>query len=215
MESKNGNIETNLKDLLKCMICHDMATIPVHLNCCENSKGNPGCLLCVRKYLRLNERRKNTDGHFKKVNKLSFTGCGCKIDVSEPGSSIYRHSKELWAIRDLFGKSVCQHEGCKQEFNTTAELLRHLNGDIKVHDKFEACLEANTKCTMCNYYGKRGEVNGEHYDKYHAFHCCELCNKCVRIRYLKKHYEHHKKQHNEYGKSLKQLEDNVKKILGE
>ena len=66
------NIEiSSLKDVLKCMICHDMATIPVHLNCCENSKGNPGCLLCVRKYLKLNERRKNNDGRFKKVNKFN------------------------------------------------------------------------------------------------------------------------------------------------
>lgn len=203
-------MDIQFKEALKCMICHETATIPVHLNCCDNSKGNPACLLCVRKYLKLNERMK-----IKDKEKVSFSGCGCKIDICDPARLIYRHSKELWGIRDIVGKSVCGHENCKEEFNTTAELLRHLNGDIKPHDKFEPCLEANTKCTMCNYYGKRRVVNGEHYDKYHAFHCCELCNKCVRIRYLKEHYEFHRKQHDEYGKSLKQLEENMKKILGE
>lgn len=198
-----------LKETLKCMICHDMATLPVHLKCCENNKGNPGCLLCVRRYLRLNERKK----YSRNTKKLSFTGCGCMIDISDAGNLIYRHSKELWGIRDIFGKSVCQHKNCKQTFDTTAELHRHLLGNIKSYDKFEACLEASTKCEECNFFGKRSIVIGEHYKQFHTWHACELCYKCVRVKYLNKHYKFHKKCHEEYGKKLEILHGNIKKML--
>lgn len=189
-----------IEECIKCPICLDRCTLPVHLICCEATRTNPACLHCTRRYFSLNKRKND----FKK----SFSTCNCMIDTSLPAHKIYRHTKELWSILDALGLSKCYHPECAIKFNTTAALKRHLDGNILETDKFSACPEATTKCKYCNFVGKRKIVNIQHYNKYHFRIICDCCGfkfKNNQIDLAERHLEAHYKQLKNYEKNIQIL----------
>ena len=184
------NIE-DLKQSLTCCICMEVATLPVHSTCCVDANSRPpACMKCVRAYLELNK-----PFHERPYNKKSWNGCGCTINVRQRADNIYKHTVQLDAIRNLLGPSVCHHEGCKEEFSTTAELRRHLSGTARPTDKITNCQYAKTKCKHCNFFGVRHIVEGEHYREYHHTVFCPFCNMDIGVANAKQHYEKHEHCH--------------------
>ncbi len=177
-------------EMLQCGICLETSTLPVHSTCCNKSKSmNPGCLNCVRKYYELNKKPS-----MRTSEKKSWTGCGCNI---YPGYCIkgrlpYEHTYQLDMIRNMIGKSKCHHDECNAEFDTCAELRRHLLGESTETDKFGNCRYSITKCTKCNFHGKRWYVEGPHNKLYHSLIWCIICNKYINIDVMKSHYDKHK-----------------------
>tara|TARA_E500000178_G_scaffold353944_1_gene421294 strand:- start:963 stop:1580 length:618 start_codon:yes stop_codon:yes gene_type:complete len=187
----NDNMTTEkICEMLQCGICLETATLPVHPTCCEKSKSmNPGCLFCVRKYHELNIKPD------LRINKQkSWSGCGCTIypRIYIKGRLPYEHTYQLDMIRNMLGKSKCHHQNCQAEFDTCAELRRHLTGQSNETDKFGNCKYAITKCNKCNYYGERWFVEGPHKKKYHSQIWCNICNKYIIIDFMKSHYDKHK-----------------------
>ena len=91
---------SNIIDSLKCQICLDVVTLPVHGKCCVNSKmSKPACLACVRNYLQLNIPISNREALFKK----SWTGCGCELPIKSKvqASYFYEHTNEKY----IYGKT--------------------------------------------------------------------------------------------------------------
>ena len=172
---------------LKCPICLDVATLPVHLTCCEKTRTNPACESCVKTYLQLNREPKNR----KKVK--SFTTCGCVVNVKK-NRSFYRHAVDLWTLRDAAGTSACPNEKCGASFSTSAELRRHLEGATKKSDKFEACGEQRVKCESCAFRGPRRVVLGDHAHFFHTFFYCHVCEE----EYVRYEYAHHMNSHKQH-----------------
>lgn len=180
----------DLKEALTCGICQDIATLPVHPVCCENAKSMaPGCLSCVRSYYELNKPFKNRSDYSKK----SYGGCGCNISLCNKNSKdYYCHTIQLDMVRNLLGPSKCPNEGCDVSCSTTAELRRHLNGNITPNDRFTACAKAFMKCKYCKFYGKREIVEGLHYIEMHSYIQCTVCWKEVLRKNALEHYNNHK-----------------------
>ena len=190
----------SIRESIQCSICMEVATLPVHPTCCENGASlAPACLSCVRSYLELNKRPSERDYH-----KKSWNGCGCNINPQN-GSKAYRHTKQLDTIRNLLGPSICHHEECRAEFETCAELRRHLTGNSTAGDPHGNCQYATTKCKHCHYFGVRHDVEGPHYRQYHASVRCRLCGKDVRLVHAEGHYIDHKKNLENQFKSLDDL----------
>lgn len=200
MDNNEEKCFNNLKDALTCGICQEIATLPVHPLCCENSKSMaPGCLSCVRKYYELNIpiNRRSTN------TKKSWNGCGCDINITyKYSTNYYHHTTQLDMIRNLLGPSVCPNEGCNISCTTTAELRRHLNGSINPNDKFGACAKAFTKCNYCGFYGKREFVEGNHYNEKHAFIKCDVCLTNILKKDALVHYYNHKFMLNKFKLNL-------------
>ena len=177
----------DLKATLTCCICMELVTLPVHPMCCDSAASlPPACLTCVRSYLKLNESWRNRDHH-----KKSWNGCGCMIDPRARHQKSYKHTTQLDSIRNLLGPSICPHDQCKAECDTTAELRRHLNGTSTNGDSHGNCQYAMTRCKHCSYFGVRHDVEGVHYQEIHAFIVCPLCTVNVPLRNAKSHYENH------------------------
>lgn len=180
----------NIIDSLKCQICLDVVTLPVHGKCCINSKmAKPACLSCVRNYLQLNNpisARENV--------KKSWNGCGCNLQIRSkvPATYFYEHTYQLDQIRNCIGPSICHHENCKAKCETAEELRRHLIGTSTDNDKNGNCLEAFTKCKYCNKFDKRRIIEGDHYDRFHAHIKCPLCGMYVNVNNCVPHYNAHK-----------------------
>lgn len=180
----------NIIDSLKCQICLDIVTLPVHGKCCVNSKrAKPTCLSCVRNYLQLNNHisaRENV--------KKSWNGCGCNLEIKlkVPATYFYEHTYQLDQIRNCIGPSICHHENCKAKCETAEELRRHLIGTSTDNDKNGNCLEAFTKCKYCNKFDKRKIIEGDHYDRFHAHIKCPLCGMYVNVNNCVAHYNAHK-----------------------
>ena len=190
-----------IRESLQCSICMEVATLPVHPTCCDNASSlYPACLSCVRAYLELNKRPK--DRHY---NKKTWNGCGCDINPKVVGSKAYKHTKQLDSIRNALGKSICHHKECKAEFDTCAELRRHLSGYSTSSDPHGDCQYATTKCNHCNFFGIRHEVEGSHYQNHHARVYCTLCGEDVRLTIAKEHYGHHKEQFEKFEAKFKEL----------
>ena len=194
-------MEQELQNAFQCPICMEPATLPVQLTCCNKSRSRPACLKCLRSYLKLNSRQRNVDEieEFKSIN-----GCGCTVTTQYRGTSsilvasaaenkksheIYRHAKDLWMIRDLLGKSKCPNEGCGVEFDTTAELHRHMNGTHETNN----CILSYCKCEVpgCNFFGIRKDVEGHHKKMVHDFTACHVCQQPVRNSNYKYHIAEH------------------------
>lgn len=182
-----ANIEV-LRESLNCSICCDLVTLPVHPICCDKSQSmSAACLSCVREYLELNK-----SNHERIKMRKSWNGCGCNIIIQSKSSHhLYRHTLQLDQIRNLFGPSKCHHEECGIEFETAAELRRHLTGNSKSHDKHGNCQYAMTQCKHCRYFNKRHIVEGEHFKKFHSFTLCDVCCQNVNNNDLNYHYENH------------------------
>ena len=193
MENNTPDISIdNFKDALMCGICQEIATLPVHPTCCENSKSMaPGCLSCVRSYYELNipQNRRSC------ITRKSWNGCGRDIDIRKTYSAnYYIHTTQLDMVRNLLGPSNCPNEECNVYCTTTAELRRHLNGLISPNDKFPACPKAFTKCKYCGFYGKRALIEGKHFEQNHAFIQCTVCYKEIMRKDLLQHYQNHKRE---------------------
>nr|UZT28967.1 regulatory protein [Nucleocytoviricota sp.]UZT29111.1 regulatory protein [Nucleocytoviricota sp.] len=190
----------NIIDSLKCEICLDVVTLPVHGKCCVNSKmAKPACLSCVRNYLQLNNpisARENV--------KKSWNGCGCNLQIRSkvPATYFYEHTYQLDQIRNCIGPSICHHENCKAKCETAEELRRHLIGTSTSNDKNGNCLEAFTKCKYCNKFDKRRIIEEEHYDRYHSSIQCPLCGMNVNINNCVTHYNAHKIHINIFKQAL-------------
>lgn len=193
----------NLKEALTCSICQDIATLPVHPVCCENAKSmSPGCLSCVRSYYELNKSINNRSRYSKK----SYNGCGCTIDIcNKYVTNYYCHTTQLDMVRNLLGPSKCPNEGCDVSCCTTAELRRHLNGNITPSDKYPACAKAYTRCKYCNFYGKREIIEGQHYSEKHACIECNICWNKIRQNKILQHYHEHKNSLNVLKNKLEAL----------
>ena len=179
-----------LCEMLQCGICLETATLPVHPICCEKSKSmNPACLSCVRKYYELNKRPNS-----RSFEKKTWSGCGCIMYPSSftNGRLPYEHTYQLDMIRNMVGKSKCHHDECNAEFDTCAELRRHILGQSTETDKFGNCRYSITKCSKCNFHGERWFVEGPHYKKYHSQIWCNICNKYINIDFIDSHYGKHK-----------------------
>lgn len=177
-----------IKNSITCSICMEIATLPVHAMCCENSKSlPPACMTCVRGYLELNlPFNERSD-----IPKKSWTGCGCMIYPRQKASNLYSHTVQLDSVRNLFGPSICHHEECRLECSTSAELRRHLAGTSKPGDKSGNCQYAMTKCKHCNFFGVRHVVEGSHYDENHNIIHCSICMRTVLTSNSKEHYKMH------------------------
>ena len=199
----NSDKEKKIWQHLNCCICLEIVTIPVHSTCCENAKRmQPACMRCVRDYLQLNEHPNK-----RQNKKQSWCGCGCVINLKiRRKDYFYRHSEELYAIRDIYGKSFCQYDECNIECNTSIELRRHLDGTSKSTDNFDNCQYAVTRCPQCNESGIRKYIEGEHYNKNHLIIKCTTCNECVTgTDDAKIHYENHVKQNEDFLKSFSNI----------
>ena len=180
----------NIIDSIKCQICLDVVTLPVHGTCCINSKiAKPACLSCVRNYLQLNipiSLRENV--------KKSWNGCGCNLEVKSkaPSTYFYEHTYQLDQIRNCIGPSICHHENCKAECETAEELRRHLKGSSRSNDKNGNCQEEFTKCKYCNKFDKRRIIEGGHFYRFHAHIKCPLCCTYVYVNNCEAHYNAHK-----------------------
>ena len=190
-----------IKKVLECNMCGDIANLPVKGICCNNTKSlPPGCLNCVRDYYELNKKPHQRSSSFK----MSWSGCGCSIDLKNSSADFYyKHCYELDQIRNILGKSVCHHPECNKEFDTCAELRRHLNGSALENDKYGNCLEAFTKCKYCNVFDKRKIIEGEHFIKYHKSFTCKVCNSSVIVANLTEHYNKHCKDLKEFKNEIK------------
>ena len=180
---------SNIIDTLKCPICLEITTLPVHGKCCVNSKmAKPACLWCVRNYLQLNKPIYNRD-NFKK----SWNGCGCNLQIKSkvPATYFYDHTYQLDQIRNCIGPSKCYHENCGASCETSEELRRHLTGTSTSNDKNGNCQETFVKCKYCNKYDKRRIIEGEHYDRYHSHIKCPICKMLVNVNNCYAHYNAH------------------------
>lgn len=179
-----------IKKALECGICTEVANLPVKGVCCTNAKSlPPGCLNCVRTFYDLNKPL-----HQRGYQKKGWAGCGCNINLRNKYSKFYyEHCIELDSIRNIIGKSKCFHEECGLEFDTCAELRRHLDGSSTPNDINGNCQEAITKCNFpnCNYYNKRKIINGEHYERFHKYIACDVCNLNIERANLISHYNNH------------------------
>ncbi len=192
-----------LKTSLTCCICMEIATLPVHSNCCENAKSMPpACLMCVRSYLDLNKPFRE-----RPYNKKSWGGCGCTLNPRQKSHILYTHTVQLDPIRNLLGPSICPHEGCKAKCDTTAELRRHLKGTATSSDKHGNCQQAMTSCKYCSFFEKRCIVEGEHFEENHNYITCILCNLAVPKMRMKEHYEKHERELSNLKSSL--IEQNI------
>lgn len=191
---------SNIIDSLKCQICLEIVTLPVHGKCCKNSKiSKPACLSCVRNYLQLNKQISLRDSI-----KKSWTGCGCDLNIKHkvPATCFYDHTYQLDQIRNCLGPSICHHEQCKAKCETTEELRRHLKGTSTSNDKNGNCLEAFTKCKYCNKFDKRKIIEGDHYDRFHAHIKCPLCGIYVNVNSSVTHYNTHISEFKTFKKIL-------------
>lgn len=179
-----------VKEAMTCSICQNIATLPVHSVCCEQSKAMaPACLSCVRAYYELNKKHRERSN-----KKKSYNGCGCDMFPQRrnlQSSDYYQHTTQLDMVRNLLGPSKCTNEGCDVICETTAELRRHISGKAKENDKFNNCQQAYMKCKFCFYYNKRYIVEGEHYINNHTFVHCKVCNTKVGLKYVNLHYRNH------------------------
>ena len=201
-DNENDNIVISIKKALECIICLNIATLPVHPVCCIESKSmSPACLKCVREYLQLNKPIRLRSTIIK-----SWTGCGCDINTTLYGaSSYYKHTFELDSIRNIVGTSKCFNEGCNAEFSTCSELRKHLIGPTD--DKlYGICQEALIKCSLCNYFDKRKIILGKHYINNHLTINCNVCNLLIPYTIINDHYKLHKNQ----LKKLKNYIENIK-----
>lgn len=194
-----------IKKVLECSICQEVATLPVKGVCCTNAKSlPPGCLNCVRRFYELNKKPSARLRY-----KVSWSGCGCSIDLTRNGSdSFYKHCFELDSIRNILGKSICYHEECKKEFETCAELRRHLNGSSTQNDKYGNCPESITKCKYCNFYDKRKIVEGRHFNEYHSYIYCKICRLDIAIINVRQHLINHQSQLLDFENEISKLNIN-------
>lgn len=194
-------MEQEIQNAMQCPICMDVATLPVQLICCNKTRSRPACLKCMRTYLKLDKRKRYVDEieQFKSLN-----GCDCFVTTQYRGTQcllientvenkksheIYRHAKDLWMIRDLLGKSKCPNKGCGCEFDTTAELQRHMNGSHETNN----CILSFVKCPVpgCNHFGIRKDVEGSHKRMVHDFTVCHVCQHPIRNSNYKYHIAEH------------------------
>lgn len=177
-----------LRDTLNCCICTELVNLPVHPVCCEKTQSmSCACLSCVREYLELNR----SNNQRIKMRK-SWTGCGCNINLQSKSSKyLYKHTLQLDQIRNLFGPSKCHHQECGLEFDTAAELRRHITGTANNYDKHGNCKYSMTQCKYCNFYAQRHIIEGEHFRKFHSFIHCDVCSKDIRREHITQHYTLH------------------------
>lgn len=199
-----------IKDAMVCLICNDIATLPVHGVCCDTAKSlQPACLLCVREYCDLN----NIPMYRRSRKIKSWTGCGCELDLTKTNSKdFYRNTNELEKVRNILGPSKCQHKLCEQVFETSAELRRHLTGKATPSDNFNNCLEAMCKCKYCNLYRKRKIIEGSHFYEEHATIYCNVCNKTISYSIAKQHYKMHHTQLDKFDYSVKNKIINITNV---
>lgn len=205
----NPNLD-EIRETLKCPICHEMVTLPVHAMCCETAKQMPAaCLSCVRKYYELNSHPNK-----RTFSKRSWGGCGCTVYLKNKiySQSYYSHTLQLDMMRNLFGPSRCPNEGCNVECQTSAELRRHMNGKITPNDQNPACQEALCKCQYCGFFGKRRVVNGEHYITNHSSVYCRICDRRVAFRDAEYHYNYHVKHLQDYKTEYIKIKANISAI---
>lgn len=190
-----------IKKAVECNMCGDIATLPVKGVCCSNTKTlPPGCLTCVREYYELN---KKPDERSTKM-KMSWSGCGCSINLRNNGADFYyTHCYELDQIINILGKSRCYHPECNKEFETCAELRRHLNGTARKDDKHGNCPEAFTKCKYCGEFDRRKIIEGEHYKKFHATIMCNVCKMSINFSDAINHYNMHNSEIREFKQKIK------------
>ena len=196
-----------IRETLTCSICHDLVTLPVHAMCCEQAKQmNPACLSCVRRYYGLNSPPSERDQH-----KKSWGGCGCDVYPRnrQPTSALYTHTTQLDMMRNLFGPSKCTNEGCNVECRTSAELRRHLNGNVSSSDTNPPCPKAITRCHLCNFFGKRELVKGDHYLEYHSQIYCRICDRRVAFKDADYHYNQHVKHLYDFRQDLNSVKLNL------
>ena len=196
-----------IRETLTCLICQDLVTLPVHSMCCEQAaQMNPGCLSCVRSYYELNKRPIDRAEH-----KKSWGGCGCDMYPSSARSAsrFYTHTRQLDMMRNLFGPSKCPNEDCIVACKTTAELRRHLNGQVNSCDKNPACQKAMCKCEYCGFFGKREIVNGEHYLHNHSNIYCRICDRQVPYKDAQYHYNYHAKHLTDFQKDFDRVKANI------
>jgi hypothetical protein len=176
-----------LKESLTCSICMEVATLPVHAMCCENTKSlPPACFNCVYTYLQLNQPQTE-----RPCRKMSWSGCGCYINVRQKSNLIFSHTVQLDTIRNLIGPSFCPHEECKAKFSTTAELRRHINGTSREKAREFNCQYVMTRCKYCDFYDVRHVVEGSHYEEKHNTVYCPICNQYLKLKCAKEHYNRH------------------------
>lgn len=171
------------------------STLPVHLLCCESARSRPACLKCTRECYKLNNK---PDQHKKAYLINSFNNCGCKIKTQQKiyghykkvkSHGVYKHTQELWMIRDLLGESECPNMcGCK--FETTAELYRHVCGEHKTHN----CMNAYTACSIvgCTFKGLRKDIE-EHVQECHSnkYVYCHVCKNNITKNAFRAHIHEH------------------------
>jgi len=209
----NSNLEVNpnldqIRETLTCSICHEMVTLPVHGMCCERAKQlNPACLGCVRRYYELNKRP-----HERTFSKKSWGGCGCQVflNVNKFSNAYYSHTLQLDMIRNLFGTSRCPNENCNVECRTSAELRRHLTGQVLPSDKNPPCQEALCKCDYCGFFGKRRIVNGIHYLTNHSMVYCRICDRQILFKDADNHYNRHFQHLQDYLTDFIRVKNNIR-----
>ena len=202
------NLE-EIRETLTCSICHELVTLPVHAMCCDRAKQlNPACLSCVRRYYELNKPPLE-----RMFQKKSWGGCGCNVYLRnrQYASSYYSHTIQLDMMRNLFGPSSCPNEGCNVECKTSAELRRHLNGQVGVNDPNPACPEGLCKCDHCGFFGKRKNVKGNHYLTNHSSVYCRLCDRRVAYRDAEYHYNCHIKHIQDFRSEYSRVKHNIER----
>jgi sarcosine oxidase delta subunit len=202
------SMKADIEEALKCAICLETATLPVHPKCCENAKaGSPACMSCVREYCQLNKRKSERD-----LVKKTWTFCGCVFHIRDINSSsqIYEHSYQLDMIRNILGPSTCPN-GCGVVCTTSAELRRHLTGGVRTGES-EPCPEARTKCKFCQYFGKRKDVEGSHYEKWHAAFECPVCKQMVKREDGSTHHMKHIEDIEKMRTDLRLFSENMHKL---
>ena len=185
-------MKSELCDALQCTICMDVSTLPVHVLCNCDMRSRPTCLKCMRNYLKLNEKAAQEKNVFK---IKSPSGCKCFIQTQyydkfkqcyQKVSSykLYKHTKELWSIRDILSLSECPNN-C-QKMCISAELHRHIQND---------CPNSIIHCNIdnCSFIGPRHIVECNHKEECHAnkYAYCHVCDNNV----LHKNYVHHIHEH--------------------
>lgn len=188
-QSNNEKVISDIRDALTCQICQGIANIPVLSICCDSARrSHPMCLKCARNYFELNQPIND-----RPYNVKSLCGAGCDINPRARGPH-YVHAEWLYRIRDACNVlepitcQNCEENNDSNEFNTTAEARRHLNGSSLDTDEQGNCPYAITKCPHCPVRGVRREIEVGHFNNCPQFTTeCHYCHEVVIQRNLEQH----------------------------
>lgn len=168
---------------LTCRICGELADAPMLASCCRNASAFGAiCFSCMYAFLKLADRptERVASGNYVRSWSLSCNdNCRFKLFEVTLLHSAHTSLPVLDRLRDAHGASRCF--ACKETFATTAALRRHLT---------ESCRLVHTKCSQCDYYGTRAQVQ-VHTRDLHDRIVCPCCDESVPLAHWALHARRH------------------------